>query len=66
MDLSYTGLSGTAPVALLKLCQTTYAGGGGASCAMSGLKLLLPSDMSGLMDLTELDLTNWGIEGTHL
>ena len=63
---SYTGLSGTAPVALLKLCQSTSAGGGGASCSTSGLKLLLPSNMSGLVDLTELDLSSWGIEGAHL
>jgi hypothetical protein len=33
---------------------------------MSGLKLVLPSDMSGLLDLTELDLSNWGIEGAHV
>ena len=66
ISLSATVLSGTAPVALLKLCQSTSAGGGGASCAMKGLKLLLPSDMSGLVDLTGLDLSNWGIEGERL
>jgi hypothetical protein len=33
---------------------------------MNSLKLLLPNDMSGLVDLTELVLSNWGIEGAHV
>ena len=67
MDFHNTKLSGAAPVALLKMCQSTSVGGGGVPiCDMSGLKLLLPSDMSGLVDLTGLDLTDWGIEGEHL